>query len=270
LRRSAEDIRVQLRENAATEKNNQQLLIVLTKAETDPGCLVATPNRLLDSHPSLRRLKDGLVDSQIRTASLLGTMAADHPRVRAAEEAEIEIGRNLHDELALARRGVEVELKMIAHRRTLLEEQLAKTNQRLQALATVRAGYANEVAETKNRAVLLERAEQNLAEARAAGASAKVASLISRIDLPDAGIKPVGPSRIVIALCGIAGGLLAGIGLVFLAVPSPVVAATSTSSTLSVDRRLVAYISRVNPVADLSAPADGPLTLTQALHKLAG
>ncbi len=149
LRRSGEDIRAQLRENAATEKSNQELLAVLAKAQDDPGRFVATPNRLLESHPSLRRLKDGLVDAQLRTATLRGTMAADHPRVQAAREAEEEIGRHLHNELALARRGIEVELRVIGGRRALLEEQLAKTNERLDRLATVRAGYANEVAETK-------------------------------------------------------------------------------------------------------------------------
>ena len=181
---------------------------------------MATPNRLLDSHPSLRRLKDGLIDAQLRTATLLGTMSAEHPKVQAAKEAEEEIGRHLHNELALARRGVEVELQVIADRRVLLEEQLAKTNERLDAWPTSGPGYTNEVAETKNRAMLLERAEQNLAEARAARASAKAASLISRIDMPDAGIYPVGPGRIAIALSGLVGGLLAGFGVVFLAVPS--------------------------------------------------
>ena len=68
--------------------------------------------------------------------------------------------------------------------------------------------YNNQVAETTNRTRLLERAEQNLAEARAAQAGAKAASLLSCIDVPDAGIRPVGPSRAMIVLCGIAGGLL--------------------------------------------------------------
>ncbi len=227
LRRSGEEIRSQLRESAAAEKMNRQLLVVLTDAETDPGRLAAMPNRLLDSHPSLRRLKDGLVDAQIRTASLLGTMSAEHPLVRVAKESEEEIALNLHAELAVARRGVEVELRVIAGRCSLLEEQLAKTNDRMKNLTAVRADYANQAAEVKNRAVLLERAEQNLADARAARASAKAASLISRIDAPDAGIYPIGPSRATIALCGILGGLLAGLGLVFLVVPASAAASAA-------------------------------------------
>jgi uncharacterized protein involved in exopolysaccharide biosynthesis len=265
LRRSGEDIRAQLRENAAAEKVNCELLTVLTKAQDDPGRFVATPNRLLESHPSLRRLKEGLIDAQLRTSALLGTMAADHPRVRAAREAEEEIGRQLHNELAMARRGVEVELRLIADRRTLLDDQLATTNHRLHGLASVRADYTNQVADVKNRAVLLERTQQNLAEARAARASAKAASLISRIDTPDAGIRPVGPGRMVIALCGVLGGMLAGFGVVFLSVPTTTTAGSQPAIASSGRATLT-----TSTVWLVKAPVctNGHLSLNRALHKL--
>ena len=96
---------------------------------------------------------------------------------------------------------------------------MANTNRRLAALADLRAGYTNLVAEARDRGVLLERAEANQAEAQAARASAKATSLISRIDTPDAGTGPVGPGRILLALCGVLAGLLAGVGILFLAVP---------------------------------------------------
>ena len=196
-------------------------------------------------------------------------MAADHPKVQAAKESEEEIGRHLHDELALARRGVEVELKVIADRRVLLEDQLAKTNDRLHGLAAVRAGYTNQVAEAKSRATLLERAEQNLAEARAARASAKAASLISRIDSPDAGIKPVGPGRIVIALCGVLGGVLAGFGVVFLTVPTSTDAPTVVPAIGSNGRQFAGYLPGRNGTARLPGYSNGHLSLKGALHKLA-
>ena len=262
LRRSGEEIRAQLRENAAAEKVNQELLAVLTSAQEAPGRFVATPNRLLESHPSLRRLKDGLIDAQLRTAALLGTMSADHPRVQAAKEAEEEIGRHLHGELTLARRGVEIELRVIANRRTLLNDQLAKTNQRLHGLATVRAGYANQVTETKNRAMLLERSEQNLAEAHAARASAKAASLISRIDTPDTGVDPVGPGRIVIALCGVFGGLLVGFGVVFLTVPAAGQPTNTSNGHASVDAPEL-WATKT------PASGNGHFSLKRALRKLA-
>jgi len=126
----------------------------------------------------------------------------------------------------------------------------------------VRATYANEVAETKSRTALLERAEQNLAEARAARASAKAANLISRIDTPDAGIRPVGPSRAAIALCGVLGGLVAGFGVVFLSLPAgiappaPVVAINSNG-----------HRNGRTPVKS-TVRASGHLSINRALHKL--
>jgi polysaccharide biosynthesis transport protein len=273
LRRSGEEIRASLRENAVAEKVNQELLSVLEKSQDDPGRFVATPNRLLESHSSLRRLKDGLIDAQLRTSNLQGTMSADHPKVIAAKETEDEIGRNLHKELSIARSGVEIDLRLNADRRKLLEDQLAKTNERLQALASVRAGYANQVTESKNRAVLLERAEQNLAEARATRASAKAASLISRIDTPDAGIKPVGPSRLVIALCGVLGGLLAGFGLVFLTVPAPVaapvaVAVPAINSNGHSNGHYAKTIPGRNGSSKIPARVNGRLSLREALQTL--
>ena len=107
------------------------------------------------------------------------------PLVQAAKQAEEEIGRHLHDELAIAVRGVEGDVRLdrpIAI--ATLGAQLAEATGRLSRLAEVRAAYANQVAETNSRTRLLERAEQNLADARAAQASAKAASLLSCIDVP--------------------------------------------------------------------------------------
>jgi polysaccharide biosynthesis transport protein len=262
LRRSGEEIRAQLRDNVLADKTSRQLLAVLTGAEGDSGRLVAMPNRLLESHPSLRRLKDGLIDAQLHTSSLLGTMSNSHPKVLAAKESEEEIGRAVHRELEIARRGVEVELRVLADRRTLLEEQLAKTNDRLNTLAGVRASYANDVAETKNRAVLLECAEQNLAEASATRASAKAASLISRIDTPDAGIRPVGPSRAMIALGGVLAGLLVGFGVVFLSLPAAATAPATAAAFASNGHR-------GNGSAKAIVRPNGHLSVNRALHKLA-
>jgi polysaccharide biosynthesis transport protein len=259
LRRSGEEIRAQIRENVLAEKTDRELLLVLTAAEKDIGRFVVAPNRLLDSHPSLRRLKDGLIDAQLRTSSLLGTMSVNHPKVLAAKEAEEEIGRNLHSELSIARRGIEVDLRVLSERHKLLEDQLSKTTGRLTALAAVRSSYANEVAEVKSRVTLLERAEQNLAEAQAARAGAKAADLISRIDTPDTGIRPVGPSAAVIVLCGVFGGLLAGFGIVFLTVPTVAAPVASNGRVLGGN-------------GSVKAPArgNGHLSINRALHKLAG
>jgi uncharacterized protein involved in exopolysaccharide biosynthesis len=235
LRHKLTEIEGELRQVRAAEKSNRQLLGALRPAENDAGALLAAPSRLLESQPALKRLKDGLVDAQLRTAQLQGQMSAEHPLVVAAKEAERETAERLHNELAVAIRGLEAELQFNADRASMLEKQAAEASRRLARLAEIRADYSNQVAETGQRSKLVERAEQNLAEARATLASAKAASLINCIDSPDTGARPVSPSTAVVILAGVLGGLLTGLGIVFLTVPPPQASQTAQTSQVAHD-----------------------------------
>jgi uncharacterized protein involved in exopolysaccharide biosynthesis len=220
LRRSTEELRSQIRETKSQRQTREELLSVLRSAQEDPGRLLATPNRLLESQPAIKQLKEGLVSTQIRTAQLQGLRSDEHPLVKSSRQAEEEIGSHLHEELALALRGLEVELRMDNDRIKLLEEQFAAAAERQERLASIRATYETQAAENRHRSQLVEKAEQNLSEARASVAGANAASLIGIIDQPDTGSKPIGPGRTVIALGGLFGGLMLGGGVLFLAVPA--------------------------------------------------
>lgn len=203
--------------------DSEQLLALLQLAVKDPQQIVATPNSLLTAQPSLRRLKDGLVDAQLATARISGTRTADHPRVKAAVEAEGEIRRDLHRELSGAVKGVEVDLQLGRDRLAAAKERLAKLQSRLTLLAQRRGEYSNRVAAVENSRVVLDQAKQKLSVAKAAQAAARTGSLVTRIDLPETGPYPAGPGRKVIAGAGAVSGLMLGLGLVFLtAGPRPV------------------------------------------------
>ena len=102
----------------------------------------------------------------------------------------------------------------------MLQKQLDDVKAQLVELAEVRAPYTNLVGDVKSRETLLHRAEQNLADARAAQATARAGSLLSKVDGPDTGAAPAGPTPLMIAAGGLAGGFLLGLGLVVLTVPS--------------------------------------------------
>jgi polysaccharide biosynthesis transport protein len=269
LQRTAGEIRGELRQAQATHHANRELLGVLEAAQDDPGRLIATPNRLLESQPALQRLKNGLVDAQLHTAELGGRMSDEHPLVQAAHEAEQGISRHLHDELAIAIRGLKIDLRLGAERLEMLRSQLADATGRLDRLAGLRATYANLVAETRHRTGLVEQAEQNLAHARASQASAATASLISRVDGPDAGSTPLGPGRAMICLIGLAGGLLAGFGVLMLTVPSEAVVTPlrETASVPAVHEGNGHKPTSSRPNVAVLDPV-GSLSLTQALRKV--
>jgi uncharacterized protein involved in exopolysaccharide biosynthesis len=216
LRRTMTEINAELRQVQTAQQVDQELMALLTAAKADPRTLLATPNKLLDSQPSLRRLKEGLLDAQIRSAQSQGRMLDNHPLVQAAKDSEDKISQRLHVELDAAIRGLEIDLHLGTAHADMLQTQLAKVTDPLEQIAAVRAQYSNLVAEANNRATLLARAEQNLAEARASQAGAKASSLISLIDTPDTGVNPIGPSPTLIVVIGILGGLLVGLGIVVL------------------------------------------------------
>jgi uncharacterized protein involved in exopolysaccharide biosynthesis len=216
LRTEAVQLEADARKFRTQVRESEQLLALLEGAEDDPLQLVATPNSLLTSQPALRRLKDGLVDAQLATSRLGGTRSPDHPRVRAAAEAERQIRKDLHDELKVAIRGAEVDLQLSRDRLTAAEERLDNVQQRLNGLAGRRAEYSNRVAAVDNCRLTLDRLRQDLSTAQAARAAAQGGSLVTRLDLPETGPYPAGPGRTVITVAGAAAGLMLGLGLVFL------------------------------------------------------
>jgi uncharacterized protein involved in exopolysaccharide biosynthesis len=222
LTQELESIEAERRANDKTYHENVRLLELLSAAENDSEQLLATPNSLLKSQPNVKQLKDALVAAQIRTASLLGSRSEKHPFVVAAREAEELIRSQLHNEVAVAIRGLKVDVELGADREKALVAKWNASRERISRLAEARAEYANLVASVENHTRLVEAARKNLADARARQAGALSASVISRIDGVEAGIYPVGPSRKTITAAGGVGGLIIGLGFVFLfAGPAP-------------------------------------------------
>lgn len=220
LRRKLITIEAELRETQTTQQLHRELQNLLLSARQDPTQLLATPNRLLESQPALRRLKEGLIDTQLKTSQLLGSMRADHPQVVASHASESEIRRQLHAELESATRGVEVESRLAASRLSMLQAEQSATASRLDKVARLRAAYSCLSDATKHRTTLVETAHRDLSEARASQAGAITASLITPVDGPETGDQPVGPDDATILFAAIVAGLLAGMSLVFLTVPN--------------------------------------------------
>lgn len=220
LRRKSLELESELRQAQLTQRSQQSLLDLLEQASVDQGRLLAVPSRLLESQPALKRLKEGLVDAQLKTAELSGGMSSQHPLVRAALESEDEISHQLEREVEIARRGVEADLQLATDRAETLAEQLADTRSRLARLGGLRATYSNLVTDVQHRSGLLAAAQRELSEARSSQAGAHSASLIYTIDAPDAGTKPVGPGRTTIALGGTLAGLLVGAAVLFVSLPT--------------------------------------------------
>src|SRR5262249_42087086 len=152
------------------------------------------------------------------TSQLSGNMTENNPLVQAAKISEQQIAGNVRGEIDAAIVGVQAELRLSQQRAATLQTQLADARRRLSNLAEMRAQYANIAAERNQRADIVKTAELQLAEARASQAAARTASLIAAIDAPVGSDYAVGPGKASIALGGLLGGLIAGLGVLFLTV----------------------------------------------------
>jgi uncharacterized protein involved in exopolysaccharide biosynthesis len=216
LSQELQSIEAERRANELAHRENIRLFKLLTAAHNDPEQLLATPSSLLRSQPAVSKLKDALVAAQLRTADLIGSRSDEHPFVIVARKSEESIRSQLHAEITAAIRSLEVDIELNADREQALAAKHYVARGRIARLAEARAEYANLVASVENHTRLVEAARKNLADARAHQAGALSASVISRIDGVEAGVRPVGPGRKAITAAGGLGGLLFGFGLVFL------------------------------------------------------
>jgi uncharacterized protein involved in exopolysaccharide biosynthesis len=267
-------IETERRANESRLRENERLLKLLVAAKDDPQQLLATPNSLLVSQPSVSQLKNALVNAQLRTAQLLGSREEAHPFVVAARENEQLIRDQLNSEVAVAIRGLQVELELSADREKSLSSKYAASRDRMSRLAEGRAEYANLVASVQNHTRLVEAARKNLADARARQAGACSASVISRIDGVDAGIWPIGPSRKTITAAGGVGGLLLGFGCIFLfASPVAVRVPSTAAPVVDIERSAPRAAPVVEPVRTVrrSSEAFGMfrgMTLQEAIRSV--
>jgi uncharacterized protein involved in exopolysaccharide biosynthesis len=187
---------------------------------------------LLVSQPAIGRLKNALIDTQLRTANLSGTYAEEHPFVVASREAESLVQTQLYDEIAAAIKALQVDLMLNSDRDHLLNAKAVAGRERLARLAGARAKYANLIAAVENHTKLVEAARKNLADVRANHASAHTSSVIGRIDGVETGVRPAGPGRTTITAAGGVAGLVFGLGIVFLIAKPVVTAAAAVEATV--------------------------------------
>jgi succinoglycan biosynthesis transport protein ExoP len=249
-------------------KEAEQLLDMLVSAEQKPGHLVAMPNSLLNSQPALRRLKDGLVDAQLRTAQLSGSRSTDHPYVQAAIKAEESIREDLHDELQIAVQAAEAELQLSNDRYQDNSGQLSNVELRLGQLAEHRAAYSNRIAAVASSRTVLERTRGRLSEVRASQAAVHSASLLARVDKPETGINPTGLSRSIVVLTGMLGGLMIGLGYLFLSVGPPTGTLSQSASIAPANQPTLFPSPEQQSHVAATAHANAPINMTNTVSSL--
>ncbi|HAC89560.1 MAG TPA: hypothetical protein DCF63_02850, partial [Planctomycetaceae bacterium] len=167
-----------------------------TQAALDNSTLLLqVTDQLADTQPAIRKLREGLADATIQTAQLQGKYSDQHPEVLTALNTEEQFRQNLRNELLAVQVALVGSIELCEKRMTKLLQQEEELGKRLNRLADIRADYTNVVSEVRARSDELQRTRRELTLATAARDAAGASSLITRLNQPVLGDKPLGPSR---------------------------------------------------------------------------
>ena len=218
-RQMLDTIKIELRQAELELRQVQVDLDMSRESFEDPTQLLVTPSKLVNSSPGLKKLREGLSAASLEASFLKGRFTEEHPLVVAAVVTENQIMNQLRKELGNAVATLTKEYEIAAGRVQLLTEQQENLEERIIKVAQIRAGYANLASEVRARNEQLQEAERELAQAEAARDAALTSSLITRIDQPLIGEKPIGPGRSTIVAGTTLCGMFFGFGVVFLLSP---------------------------------------------------
>ncbi|MFO0943215.1 MAG: hypothetical protein U0930_20970 [Pirellulales bacterium] len=194
--------------------------VQLARAALDtPSLVLQAADVLASSHPAIDKLREGMSKAMVQTATLEGKYTVDHPHVLNAHKAEEAIQQNIRKELQIIVENYESAIAITEQKIRALNEQEQELGLRLNRLAQLRAKYSNLASEVKSRSDKLGSIKNELTETLATRDAAQASSLITRLDSPVLGEKPVGPGRSTIVGGAMVGGLMFGLGVVFLLAP---------------------------------------------------
>lgn len=184
-----------------------------------PELMAQVSDRLVDTQPTIKKLREALAEASIRTTQQLGKYSESHPEVIIAKQTELQVQQRLMKELEAAVSAIEGAITLTQRRMARLHEQEQELGRRLNRLAQIRAEYTNVVAEVRSRSDELHQIRRDLTHASAARDAAGTSSLITRLDEPILGERPIGPGKTTIVGAALVGGVLLGLGIVFLIIP---------------------------------------------------
>ena len=149
VRQALNDVEADLRGAKADYAKLRHQQDQLLRAAKDPQKLVNMTSDVLDRQPALIRLKEGLVDAQLRASRLMGVQSRRHPDVQAALKSVESIRNQLHFELKSAVGSLSNDIERAKQRVIALTKQQEEIGMRMGGMAGIRTRYANLSSEVK-------------------------------------------------------------------------------------------------------------------------
>ncbi len=180
------------------------------------NAIVAMPSDLVSSQPALQRLKDGLVDAQLKLATLRGEYSDNHPKIESALESLTGIEQAMKGELELAIRSLSDQILIYEANVAHISAEQAETTARLQKLTEQRVIYDQLNEEYKRRDTVLRDAQAAVSQADSIKVAAQTVDLLTRVNDVQVASRPEGLSKRTLVGSTTLLGFFIGLGLILL------------------------------------------------------
>lgn len=218
-RRTTEELARELQTAELDLERMVSLRQLLLAGLENPNQLLVSGDDLLNSQPTLQRLKEGLIDAQLQSSEYASIYTVNHPRRRAALQTELEITQRMLDETRASVRAMDPMIRLAQERVDRLNQKKGEVDEKLVKLAGVRTTYSKLDNEVDALTEHLALAEAALSDAQASRSAALATNLLTELGPPQIGDSPEGMSGGLMTIGSTMAGLIFGLGVVFLVAP---------------------------------------------------
>ena len=211
--RALENIRAEKRAVQQEWERIGQQQALLAGFRNQPHSATWLSADLLNLHPTLKRLFDGLAEAQIKLTAERGRYTNQHSSVQAAEQALLEVQRHLMHEVGLIEQHLSNQNLMVTQNLERLGRAESEYEAKLAHIGRYRVEYQSLINELAKRTEALAKARNHLLELRSLAAPATELTLLTPVGEAQADTRPQGPSKSMILLISLLGGLAMGVGI---------------------------------------------------------
>jgi len=170
-----------------------------------------------------------LLDLQEELHIAKGLYSNRHPRVKGLSKALDFSQQQLHNSLSGEMAGVRASIKLKKRQLAGLKDRIEKLKARLIRLSKARSEHLALTTQSQQLGEAATRAKTVWTEIESRTKTARTVGLLTPTDVAQVSTRPDGVGKKVIALAGLLGGLMTGVGLMFIVAP-PMTDPTSTNN----------------------------------------
>ena len=200
-------------------RKKESVHAALLKAFDNPAAASQLPSEVLVAQPALQAAMAKMLDLREELHIAKGLLTNRHPRVKGISGA-IEFSRQqLYDSLTGEMAGVQSDIALKKKQLARLKNRIEELKARLIRLSKSRSEHLALTTQVQQLGEAANRAKTVWTETKAQAKTARTVGLITPTDVAQVNSRPDGIGKKAVALAGLFGGLLVGIGLVLLIAP---------------------------------------------------